>query len=176
MLGAQQLSEATPFQRPKYMIRDNDKKYGKRFATFARGISLNIVRTPIRAPQVNAICERFIGSLRRTCLDHLLILSEQHLWRMMKAYIEYYNQYRPHQGLDPCIPCIRGVSAVDKIGTCYCTNCPRRSASPLFTGCGVVGQFQAQILERMYNESSTTATNKNVGRNHSLPQRLGQHQ
>jgi putative transposase len=57
------------------MIRDNDKKYGERFATVARGISLDIVRTPIRAPQVNAICERFIGSLRRTCLDHLLILT-----------------------------------------------------------------------------------------------------
>jgi hypothetical protein len=160
MLGAQQLREAAPFQRPKYMIRDNDKKYGKRFATVARGISLNIVRTPIRAPQVNTICERFIGSLRRTCLDHLLILSEQHLWRMMKAYIEYYNQYGPHQGLDSCIPCIRGVSAVDNIGTHHYTTHSRRSASPLFTGCGVVGQFQAQILERMYHESSTTQPTK----------------
>ena len=102
---AQQLREATPFQQgPMYLIRDNDRKYGERFATVARGTSIDIVCTPIRAPKANTICERFVGSVRRECLDHLLILDEYHLFRIMKAYIEYYNHYRPHQGLDQCIP------------------------------------------------------------------------
>lgn len=102
---AQQLREATPFQQgPKYLIRDNDRKYGERFAAVAEGTSIDVVRTPIRAPRANAVCERFIGSVRRECLDHLLILDEHQLFRMMKAYIEYYNQYRPHQGLNQRIP------------------------------------------------------------------------
>jgi transposase InsO family protein len=102
---AQQLREATPFQQgPKYLIRDNDRKYGERFAAVAEGTSIDVVRTPIRAPRANAVCERFIGSVRRECLDHLLILGEHQLFRMMKAYIEYYNQYRPHQGLNQHIP------------------------------------------------------------------------
>lgn len=102
---AQQLREATPFQQgPKYLIRDNDRKYGERFATVAQGTSIDVVRTPIRAPKANAVCERFIGSVRRECLDHLLVLDEKHLFQMMKAYIEYYNQYRPHQGLNQSIP------------------------------------------------------------------------
>jgi putative transposase len=108
---AQQLREATPFQQgPKYLIRDNDRNYGERFATVAQGTSIDIVRTPIRAPKANAVCERFIGSVRRECLHHLLVLGEQQRFRMMKAYIEYYNQYRPHQGLNQRIPAW-GVSA-----------------------------------------------------------------
>ena len=102
---AQQLREATPFQQgPKYLIRDNDKKYGHHFAAVAAGTQIKVVRTPIRVPKANAICERFIGSVRRECLDHLLILGERQLFQRMKAYIEYYNLYRPHQGLAQRIP------------------------------------------------------------------------
>lgn len=102
---AQQLREATPFQQgPKYLIRDNDKKYGHNFAAVAAGTQIEVLRTPIRAPKANVICERFLGSVRRECLDHLLILGERHLFQHMKAYIEYYNLYRPHQGLAQRIP------------------------------------------------------------------------
>ena len=67
---AQQLREATPWgRRPRYLIRDNDKKYGKQFQKVARSSSIKELRTPFEAPRANSICERFIGSLRRECLN-----------------------------------------------------------------------------------------------------------
>jgi putative transposase len=100
---AQQLREATPFgQHPVYLIRDNDRKYGEHFANVAAEIE--VLRTPVRAPRANAYCERFMGSLRRECLDHMLILSEKHLRRVVQEYVCYFNEDRPHQGLHQRIP------------------------------------------------------------------------
>jgi putative transposase len=101
---AQQLREATPFgEGPRYLIRDNDNKYGDSFEQVAAGIK--VLKTPYKAPKANAICERFLGSLRRECLDHILILSERHLHRVVKEYMEYFNYARPHQGIKQHIPC-----------------------------------------------------------------------
>jgi putative transposase len=87
---AQQLREATPYgQTPKYLIRDNDRKFGPNFA---------------RVATANAVCERFLGSVRRECLDHFLIFHEKQLSRLLKAYAVYFNQARPHQGLGQRIP------------------------------------------------------------------------
>jgi putative transposase len=58
----------------------------------------------VRAPKANAICERFIGSMRRECLDHLIILSEQQLYRLIGEYVTYFNHARPHQGLGRVSP------------------------------------------------------------------------
>jgi putative transposase len=100
---AQQLREATPFAvGPKYLIRDNDNKYGAHFKRVATGIK--ILRTPVHPPKANAICERFLGSVRRECLDHMLLFSQAHLRRVLKAYVEYVNQMRPHQAIDQQIP------------------------------------------------------------------------
>ncbi len=63
-----------------------------------------MLRTPIRAPRANALCERFLGSVRRECLDHVLVLSEAHLRRVLREYVGYFNQARPHQGLAQRIP------------------------------------------------------------------------
>ena len=102
---AQQLREATPFgQAPKYLIRDNDAKYGQHFETVAVGSGIEVLRTPIRAPHANAVCERLLGSIRRECLDHLLVVSEGHLLRILKEYTEYFNRSRPHQGVGQRIP------------------------------------------------------------------------
>ncbi len=102
---AQQLREATPFdQRPRYLIRDNDGKFGAAFASVATTSGITILRTPHRAPRVNAVCERFLGSVRRECLDHLLVLGERHLARMLREYVAYYNRARPHQGLGQALP------------------------------------------------------------------------
>jgi transposase InsO family protein len=65
---------------------------------------INVLRTPYRTPQANAVCERFLGSVRRECLDHFLILHEKQLARLLKAYVVYFNQARPHQGLGQRIP------------------------------------------------------------------------
>ena len=69
------------------------------------GADIDLLKTPVEAPRANAFCERFMGSLRRECLDYMLILSEQHLRRIVKEYITYFNQARPHQGIHQCIPC-----------------------------------------------------------------------
>jgi putative transposase len=106
---AQQLREATPFgDGPRYLIRDNDSKYGASFARVAAGTGIKVLRTPFGAPKANAICERFLGSVRRECLDHFLLLSERHLHRVMKEYGVYFNRARPHQGIGQRIPCQQG--------------------------------------------------------------------
>ncbi len=63
-----------------------------------------MVRTPYRAPKANAIAERWVGSVRRECLDHLLIVGAAHLHRVLRTYVTHYNQARPHQGLQQQTP------------------------------------------------------------------------
>ena len=100
---AQQLREATPWGKgPKYLIRDRDKKYATHFSAVAR--SIKEVKTPYRTPQANGVCERFMGSLRRECLDHILIHDDRHLERVTKEYTGYFNEERPHQGIAQRIP------------------------------------------------------------------------
>ncbi len=102
---AQQLREATPYgQGPKYLIRDNDSKFGPCFARVAKTSTIKILKTPVHAPRANAICERFLRSVRQECLDHLLILHERQLQRVLNAYVIYFNQARPHQGIGQQIP------------------------------------------------------------------------
>jgi len=100
---AQQLWEATPWgTQPKYLIRDRDKKFGTHFAATTRGVK--ILKTPVRAPKANSFCERFIGSLKRECLDHIFILHRHQLHRIVQEYIDYFNSSRPHQGIGQQIP------------------------------------------------------------------------
>jgi putative transposase len=102
---AQQRRFATAFGvGPKYLIRDNDGKFGVGFARVASTSNIEILKTPYYAPRANAICERFLGSVRRECLDHLLILQEKQLHRVLNAYIRYFNRARPHQGIKQQIP------------------------------------------------------------------------
>jgi len=103
--AAQQLREATPYgQTPKFLIRDNDSKFGPCFARVAATSGIEILKTPYHAPRANAICERFLGSVRRECLDHVLILHEKQLHRVLRAYVKYFNQARPHQGIHQQVP------------------------------------------------------------------------
>jgi len=67
---------------------------------------------PHRAPKANAICERFLGSVRRECLDHILVLGESHLYRVVKGYVAFFNQACPHQGIKQRIP--EGTSSEEK--------------------------------------------------------------
>lgn len=100
----QQPREATPFgTAPRFLIHDNDAKFGTQFEQVAVTTGIELVRTPYQAPRANALCERFIGSVRRECLDHLLILHERHLKRVLTAYMAYFNDERPHQGLSQAI-------------------------------------------------------------------------
>ncbi len=102
----QQLREATPFGRqPKYMFRDNDSIYGHGVRAFLGSCGIKEVRTAYRSPWQNPYVERFIGTLRRELLDHVIVLGENHLKRLLKEYIqEYYHLARPHQGLEGDTP------------------------------------------------------------------------
>jgi putative transposase len=102
---AQQLREATPFgSGPRFLICDNDGKYGSQFAHAAAGNGIQIIHTPVEAPTANALCKRFLGSVRRELLDHILILSDRHLRRSIVEYLHYFNSARLHQGLNGRIP------------------------------------------------------------------------
>jgi transposase InsO family protein len=104
---AQQLREATPEGRTRrHLICDHDSKYGPAFARVAAVSGIDLVRTAYRAPRMNASCERFLGSVRRECLDHLLILGEQHLERVLREYVRYFNEERPHQGIKQRVPSV----------------------------------------------------------------------
>ncbi len=107
---AQQLREATPYgQTPKYLIRDNDSKFGPCYARVAVTSDIEILTTPYHAPRANAICERFLGSVRRECLDHILVLHEKQLHRVLRTYVEYFNRARPHQGIRQQVPEREGI-------------------------------------------------------------------
>jgi len=112
---AQQLTEAFPFDSaPKYLIRDGDAKFGfgvqRRIS--ALGIT-DIVTTPA-SPWENAYAERVIGSLRRECLDQVIVLNERHLRRTLQEYLIYYHEHRTHLGLDKDAPATREVECRDK--------------------------------------------------------------
>ena len=99
------MREATPYgERPKYLIRDNDSKFGQAFAQVAAATGIAALRTAYRAPRQNATCERFLGGVRRECLDHILVLGERHFQRVLRDYVAYFNTARPHQGLRQRIP------------------------------------------------------------------------
>ncbi len=93
----------------RFLIRDRDKKYVEAFDTVFRSEGIKVIRTPVRAPNANAYAERWVRSVREECLDHVLskiglILSQAHLRRVLKRYVEYYNEARPHQGIGQRIP------------------------------------------------------------------------
>jgi putative transposase len=86
-------------ERFRFLIRDRDSKFTAAFDTVFAGADMRIIRTPIRAPRANAIAERFIRTLRRECLDHLLITGPRHLDLVLDEYTQHYNAHRPHRSL-----------------------------------------------------------------------------
>jgi transposase InsO family protein len=81
------------------LIRDHDRKFTRSFDGVFQGAGMQIVRTPIQAPQANGIAERFVRTVRAECLDWLLILNARHLSRVLDVYVDHYNRHRPHRGL-----------------------------------------------------------------------------
>jgi transposase InsO family protein len=83
----------------RFLIHDRDSKFTAAFDEVFRSEGIRAVRTPVRAPNANAFTERWIGTVRRECLDRLLVVSRRHLERVLPAYIEHYNAHRPHRSL-----------------------------------------------------------------------------
>ena len=96
-----QLINATPWgNSPRFLIRDRDRSYGGDFIERAKRIGIHTVLTPIATPQANGIAERLVGTFRRECLDHIIIVNERHLRYALREFVRHYNEARPHQALD----------------------------------------------------------------------------
>jgi transposase InsO family protein len=106
----QQIVEAFPEDTaPGYLLRDRDKIYGCEFRQRIQGMSMQEVLSAPASPWQRAYVERLIGSIRRDCLDHLVVLGEGHLRRILKSYLEYYHRSRTHLGLGKDTPEPRAV-------------------------------------------------------------------
>jgi len=107
-----QLIDATPWsQKPRHLLRDRDAVYGRNFRQRAQRIGIDAIATPIHAPKANAVVERVIGTLRRECLDHVIVLGEHHLRSVITEFVQYYNLERPHRTLrlETPVPAQRAV-------------------------------------------------------------------
>jgi len=87
-----------------FLIHDNDTKFPSSFDIVFSSEGIEFVQTPFQAPRANSFAERWVRSVREECLDHILILNENHLRRVLKEYGEYYNHARPHQGISQRFP------------------------------------------------------------------------
>ena len=99
---------------PRFLPRDRDSIYGDDFRQRVAGMQIEEVITALRSPWQNAYVERVIGSIRRECLDHVIVLSEEHLRRILREYFRYFNNSRPHQSLNQNSPIPRIVESGKK--------------------------------------------------------------
>jgi transposase InsO family protein len=107
---ARQLLEAFPWDNaPRYLLRDRDAIYGEKFCQTSRWMGIHEVLTAPQSPWQNAYVERFIGSIRRECLDHVIVFHEAGLRRILKGYFEYYERCRTHLSLEKDAPVSRPV-------------------------------------------------------------------
>jgi transposase InsO family protein len=112
---AQQIVEAFPWSTaPAYLVRDNDRAYGQAFRRRVRAMGIRDRPISPRSPWQNPYAERLIGTLRRDCLDHVLIFGARHLRRILTSYCRYYNETRTHLSLDKDAPLGR---AAQRCGT-----------------------------------------------------------
>ena len=94
-------------------LRDRDSKFTAAFDQVFVGNGTRVIKAPVRSPRANAFAERFVGTLRRECLDHVLIYGERHLHRTLAEYARHYNEHRPHQSREQRPPLHEPGQAVD---------------------------------------------------------------
>lgn len=110
-------------ERPvRILLRDNDAKFGRAFDDVFRAEDIEVIRSPVEAPKANAIAERFVGTVRRECLDWMLIANYRHLERVLRTFVDHYNGHRPHRGLGLAaparanvVPLPAGASSVERV-------------------------------------------------------------
>ena len=113
---ARQVLEAFPFETaPRYLLRDRDRIYGKAFCDQVTVMNIKEVLSAPRSPWQRAYVERVIGSIRRECLDHVIILDEEGLRRVLSSYVRYYHRSRLHLSLDKDSPDPRPVQSIGYI-------------------------------------------------------------
>ena len=113
---ARQLTEAFGWEEaPRFIIRDRDRAYGDIVVRRLRAMGIRDRPTAPRSPWQNGYCERLIGSIRRDCLDHVVVFGEQHLRHLLRSYANYYNQTRTHLSLNKDSPVTRPIETVGRI-------------------------------------------------------------
>jgi transposase InsO family protein len=101
----QQLREAIPAEHAyRSLLHDRDNIFSPQLDQSIHNLGLKVVKTPPQSPQANALCERLIGTLRQECLDFMIPLTANHLYRLLQAWVPHYNAGRPHMALGPGIP------------------------------------------------------------------------
>jgi len=101
----QQFREAIPSDHSyRFLIHDRDSIFSEQVDETIENLGVKVLRTPVRAPQANAYCERLIGTMRRECLDFMISLSEKHLRKILREWVTHYNYGRPHSSLGPGLP------------------------------------------------------------------------
>ena len=101
----QQFREAIPADHSyRFVIHDRDQIFSKELDEAVTATGVRVLRTPVRSPLANSICERLIGTIRRECLDFMIPLGQRHLKRILREWIRHYNRGRPHSSLGPGIP------------------------------------------------------------------------
>ena len=111
---AQEIVEAFPWDTaPRYVLRDRDGLYGGVFSRRVHSLGIREVKTAPRSPWQNPYVERLTGTLRRECLDHMVVLNETHLRRLLRDYLAYYHSVRTHLSLDKHSPEPRAVHRPD---------------------------------------------------------------
>jgi transposase InsO family protein len=107
---AQQIVDAFPWETaPRYLLRDRDSIYGAAFPSRVKNLGMEEVKSAPRSPWQNPYCERLIGSIRREVLEHVIVLNDRHLRRVLTAYLAYYHRFRTHLSLDMDCPHPRAV-------------------------------------------------------------------
>ncbi|MGY3610400.1 MULTISPECIES: integrase core domain-containing protein [unclassified Bradyrhizobium] len=115
---ARQITEAFPWdEAPHYLIRDRDRIYGSVITRRLRAMGIRDKPTAPASPWQNGFAERLIGSIRRECLDHVIVLGEAHLRRVLQSYADYYNNVRTHRSLDKDAPISRPVQRTGAISS-----------------------------------------------------------
>ena len=113
---ANQITEACGWeQAPRYLIRDRDGAYGDAFVRRLRSMGIRDRPTSPRSPWQNGYAERLIGSIRRECVDHIVVLGERHLRQVLLSYMKYYNEIRTHLSLEKDAPVPRAIEVVGHI-------------------------------------------------------------
>jgi transposase InsO family protein len=138
--AARQIIDAFPYdEAPRFLLRDRDGIYGDYFPKRVKQMGIEEIFIAPRSPWQNPFCERVIGSIRRDCLDHVIVLNEAHLQRILTEYFQYYHTSRPHLSLDrnsPTARCVEPPFQGEVVAICG----SRRFAPSVHTACRVTDE------------------------------------